>query len=418
MNLLKRLFPPPSREKFARRVVAQLRKRGVEGAINFDPKRFLIRYGKDSQQLINLGNFYAEYVAATFSGRRQVFDRFMAAFFSVPVADDSLDQVKGQLLPRIRERFYYQAFELNVLIDRIDHPPRDPGKLPLDDFINEPVNEDLRVELVIDLPDAIRTVSKRDLTKWAVSFDDAMAIARENLWQGSNKDFKQIRRGLYVSPWQDTHDASRMFLHDLVWQLKVSGDHVAAIPNRNVLFVTGSEDAEGLQALAKLIDEVMQQPRPMIGQVFRLSGSRWTPFLPPRESPAHWPLKAALMKSVARDYQEQADLLNSLHAKTGEDIFVARQMLMQRNSGEFWTWTSWVQGVTHALMPLADFVSFGSVDDDGKSAQAGFAPWERVMAVAGELLEATDYYPPRYRVRAYPGDDQLAALQLSKTPAS
>ena len=36
--------------------------------------------------------------------------------------------------------------------------------------------------------------------------------------------------------------------------------------------------------------------------------------------------------------------------------------------------------------------------------------WDRVQEVVGDLLEETDLYPARYRVRAFPSDEQLAAI--------
>ncbi len=416
MSILQSVFRPAKPDRFARQVTRRLRRAGVEGEIQFDPTRFLLRYGTDAQQIIYLGNFYAEYLAAPIMGRGKVFTRFMAAFTNKPAEDDSFDNVKGQLLPRVRERFYYQSFELNMLIDRAHRPPANPARPPLEDFINRPLNEELSVELVVDLPDSIRTVSKRDLTKWAVSFDDAMAIAKDNLWRASNQEFKRIRPGLFVSPWQDTHDASRLFLHDLIWQLPVRGDHVVAVPNRNLLIVTGSDDADNLVALAHLVDQAMQQPRPMIGQIFRLAGSQWHPFVPPPESPAHWPVKRLAMKSTARDYAEQKSLLESLHQKTGQDVFVASQTLMRRNDDTFWTWTCWVEGITDALMPVADFVSFGGINADGSSTSAGFARWDRVVEKVGHMMEPTTFYPPRYRIRAYPSGQELAGLELTKNP--
>jgi hypothetical protein len=36
--------------------------------------------------------------------------------------------------------------------------------------------------------------------------------------------------------------------------------------------------------------------------------------------------------------------------------------------------------------------------------------WQKVMDVAGDLMEAVDIYPPRYRVREFPSEKQLAAM--------
>jgi hypothetical protein len=36
--------------------------------------------------------------------------------------------------------------------------------------------------------------------------------------------------------------------------------------------------------------------------------------------------------------------------------------------------------------------------------------WDRVQQVVGDLLEETDLYPVRYRVRGFPTDEQLVAI--------
>jgi hypothetical protein len=36
--------------------------------------------------------------------------------------------------------------------------------------------------------------------------------------------------------------------------------------------------------------------------------------------------------------------------------------------------------------------------------------WEKVVKVVGDLMEAVNIYPPRFRVREYPSETQLAAM--------
>ena len=38
------------------------------------------------------------------------------------------------------------------------------------------------------------------------------------------------------------------------------------------------------------------------------------------------------------------------------------------------------------------------------------AEWEKVVAVAGDLMEPLGMYPPWYRVREFPSQEQLAAM--------
>jgi hypothetical protein len=46
----------------------------------------------------------------------------------------------------------------------------------------------------------------------------------------------------------------------------------------------------------------------------------------------------------------------------------------------------------------------------GHERPVAFGPWERVREVAGRLMEPTEHYPPRFRVRGFPDAGQLAAI--------
>jgi hypothetical protein len=267
---------------------------------------------------------------------------------------------------------------------------------------------------VLDYPDAVKSVGTSDLRDWGVGFDEAMAIARDNLWSRSNENFLPLAPGTYVSPWHDTHDCSRLYLHDLVWQLEVKGAHVAFVPNREVLIVTGSDDAEGLTRAAALAEEALNQTRAMTGIAFRLDGSNWVPFLPPADSPAYGPLKRLAMRSRLMDYTEQTEALNALAEKEGEDVFVGGHRVVEREDGSWFSWAVWVEGITNALMPEADCITFGrATRKDGSPGEPyGWADWATVRRVCGDLMEPTDLYPPRYRVRSFPTAEQLQQLNL------
>ena len=407
MGLLDKLFPPPGRDRFAKMFIDQVRRAGAAGDVQYDPSTFKLVYsdGKGAQHTAFLNNAYQEYVAAPRFARKKVLERFAALH---PLAEEGAEmtwaQARAVLLPRVRDRFYHETLKLVFRRENMGDT---------DKFVHRPINDHLTVELVLDMPDSIQTVTARTLEEWGVSFDEAMEVARDNLWKRSNENFEQLAPGLYRSAWQDNHDASRLYLHDLVWQLKVKGSHVAMVPNRDLLFVCGDGDGEAMSVMATLADGILQENRPMTGVAFRLEGKEWAPFMPPEDGPAYPAMKQAAVRSRAMEYGEQTNLLESVHEKTGEDVFVASHKVMQREDGSLFSFTSWVEGCTDALMPEADFVSFGRVVG-GKADSYGIAPWERVKRALGGLMEPTDLYPPRYRVKGFPTKEQLAELQMSQ----
>ena len=397
-------------------MVSALRRAGDTREIQYVPGDFKLLIGKegsgpDESFTLYLNNAYAEYLAAGVGKRRQIIRRYtLLPGESERAVEMDFATAKPNLLPRVRERYYHE--QLKIMFRR-------EGRGPTDDFPTRLVNEDLTVEVAIDLPDSIQIVSAKTLAGWKVTFDDALAIAKDNLWKRSVADFAEVSPGLYQSPWQDTHDASRIFLHDLIWQLPVRGAHVAMVPNRNLLLVTGAEDVDGLIRMAEIADAILVEPRPMTGIGFRLDGTKWASFLPPSDSPAYRPLRQTALRSSAMDYEQQTEDLNQLHEKTGEDVFVASfQLVRQVAGGRLLSWTSWVDGITNALMPRADVIAFGRVGDAGEATSLGFAEWKRVHGVAGDLMEPTGLYPPRYRVRRFPTEQQLRQMELREDLAA
>ena len=50
---------------------------------------------------------------------------------------------------------------------------------------------------------------------------------------------------------------------------------------------------------------------------------------------------------------------------------------------------------------------------DGRDIVAG-GTWDRIHKIAGDLLVETDLYPPRFRFREFPTEDQLAAIGMEQ----
>ena len=108
----------------------------------------------------------------------------------------------------------------------------------------------------------MRSISGDDLKGWDVSWYEAMEAAKSAL---SEMEFAVARIGdhLYASASGDNYDASRLILTDLIQQMDVYGDHVAMVPNRDTLLVTGSNDETGLQIMADLAEKALEDPRPL-----------------------------------------------------------------------------------------------------------------------------------------------------------
>ena len=309
---------------------------------------------------------------------------------------EDFEDARPDLLPSVQARSHYELFSLDAQLQGLKE-----AKRPYQIFA-----EYFAANVVYDLPEAMTHITQEQLDKWGVSFYEAMEAARENL---ARLQFSFIGPGegdgLWCAMTKDSYDAARILLLDVIRGFRVRGDIVAMIPNREKLLVTGADDLHGLKGMLKLAADAIQQPRRISGIALRLDGNDWVPWLPDAPHPLFREFQQHQIQSFGQAYAEQKELLDKWHVKTGGDIFVATFSAIQRPDGRVLSWAAWAAGVTDAMLPKTDALMIGR--SGGKPAMV---LWEKAMDVAGDLMEPMDIYPPRYRVREFPSEKQLAAM--------
>jgi len=336
--------------------------------------------------------------------KQQVIEHFAWGIMAEAEMPDSFDEARDQLMPVVKERLYHSAMMLRCQLDG------EPGlEFPANVFA-----EHFVVTVAYDLPNRVLYAGSDRFAEWGVTLDQALEVAIGNLG-APGLQVAGVEGHIYTAASEDVYNASRILLADKIRKLKVQGRHVAAIPHRETLIITGSEDVKGLEMLAQFIDEAREQPRFQSGITLVLEDDGWAPFLPPEDSPAYPAMHKQFIGTLFRDYAEQKELLDTLHEQTLTDIFVASYTAYEdRDSGRLWTTAVWSEGVD-TLLPQAETVAFAAGASENPDV-LGMAPWQRVVDVAGELMQPTDHYPPRRRIQEFPTQEQLDALKLDRSP--
>lgn len=411
MGWLDFLLGPPSRDRFASLVMAELRKAGKGAELKYDPDQFLIERGSDG--FINLANLYHEYCQAQRSERSKVLDRFLrgclgTAGFELP---EEFTDVHPDLLPVVRSRFYLESIVLQSRArggEGIVVP-------------QQPIGDHLSLSLVYDLPQAMRSIIQEDLDKWEVSLYEAIEAARHNLEQMGNVAFASLQgdkgEQVYISATGDNYDASRLMMLDLIRKMPVRGDYIAMVPNRDTLAITGSEDTAGLAVLCKIAEESFEKPRPISTVALRLAGDEWESWLPEPDSPAFAKLHELKLRTVGMEYNDQKELLDQIHQQSGEDLFVASFSAVQhKDTGRISSYSVWSDGVDTLLPETDDLVLLRADQAADKVQVAAAGKFVRVREIVGDLMQPLGTYPERYRVVEFPSGPQLAAIGKGDWP--
>src|SRR5205085_2934475 len=109
MGLLDRFRGPPSKDKFARMILTAIRTAGEKDPIHYDPEQFQLRQDGEIKCVMNLGNAYQEYAAASKDKRPLILHNVVRLWFTHRrETPTEFEDVKPDLLPGVRSRSYYE----------------------------------------------------------------------------------------------------------------------------------------------------------------------------------------------------------------------------------------------------------------------------------------------------------------------
>jgi len=391
----------PNQPDFAEAVIRAFKKAGVENVEAVEGE-FALKVG-DGKSTIYLSNVYANYCSAPRSRRPSVVAEFVTAAVALPTlpaVPTDYGEVKPALMPAIRDAAYFSIFRLMQ---------RKGGKNDAGhEVVTKPFVGGLVIGLAYDTERNITSVNHESFAKWGVSLDDVFKTARENLWEKTDPAKLAGEGGVYWSQWGDSYDSSRILLTELIYRLSVDGDPVAFVPNRNELWVTGTNNSAGIRGILKQGKEShFQKGHPLSPDLYVLVDGVWKEYVP--ADPALRELWLALRRHrEAIDYAQQQELLNAIHEKEKIDLFVASYKIYERKDGTAYAACVWSNGIDSSL-PRAEHIVF-MVDVEAKDFFT--VPWDAAVAVVGNLLEPeAELVPARYRARQFPGSEQIAELR-------
>lgn len=201
-----------------------------------------------------------------------IIDEYVAATVETALREDQPVDVT-RIVPVVKGVDYLEALRQGV--------GGDANETEALDLASDPYNDHLVVLYAEDTPRNIRYLSETDLEVLGVDRAGLREMAVENLRgllppmeaRGSDGTYMLIADGNY--------EAS-LLLFDDIWtggSLPVAGELVVAVPSRDILLVTGSQDAEGLGTVREIAGEVVvSDPYFLTNQLFVYRDGRFQLF--------------------------------------------------------------------------------------------------------------------------------------------
>lgn len=396
--------------EFANLCADVLRARGEVRPITLDEPRNRLVVGppEGPMSFIHLVHARPEWEESPVGVRNRVLHRrFWSSVHNEPVP--TREQVLRGLLPRVRDRAWFSAVRRQAELELgADEAAIDEVMLP-----HENLNDDLAVHLAFDLPSSVTELGPDRLEAWGMTFSQLAERAKENLKALSGAPFEEAAPGVFVSPYHDTLDATRVILPELFEKLAVKGKPVVMAPTHDIVFVTGDEDAEGLQQVAVWTEEALLEPRAHTAIAYRLVDGHWERWLPARGHPAHAKLKLLALQTTASAYSRQKEVLEALLESNGHEILVATLRAFRAPSGDVFTACAWQDGL-EALLPQTDRIDFvrPGPENTPSSAKVWSTSFEVARRTLGDLMQPIGDLPERWRVKGFPTEAQLEQMAL------
>lgn len=405
MGFLDSLFRrTPTQDQFAKLFAEAARREGFDDELTYKADEFRLLWAKGS--FFNLHNAYRAYCDSKGVQRQHALQRYVFALASSGQGTpQQMSEVRPLLRAIIRSRSSIEEVRLHHLRADGNDDAHRPSFLPFGD--------DCAVLLALDHPDAISTLTNGPEAAWQLTFEQALAIAMENLRDEAD-NFTELVQGVYGGAWADGYDISRALLPDMLERVPVRGRPVFMMPTRDTLLVTGDNDDDGMQKMVDLCHLAIQNGRLISPHMYHYAD---------KTAARYRPASAALAQQLAHlarllaksEYDTQKAALDHIHEEQGKDIFVANYNLFTQDDDPATSFSlaSWTRGVDTSL-PRVDRLALVRPDADDDIGEVRVVAWEQAAHLLEPLLAPEDCYPIRYRTLGFPEDAQLA--QLDEVP--
>jgi hypothetical protein len=385
----------PTPDSYAQQLIDAIRQHDDTLSVEYNAADFKLSE-TESDRVVNLTNIFAEFCSLDAEQREDHVARIVRVFFSGEIElPEERDELRESLMPKIWTRATMVMLDLQQRLAGNDAPD-----MPL-----YPLGEHLYISLVYDLPDSMRSLSTEELEQAGLSYYEAMEAAKENLAEAT-EGIAMIGEGFFSSITGDNYDSSRVIL-DRLSEFEFNGDRVAMIPHRDSMFMTSSNDLEGIELMLRMtIDVFESQPRPLSPIPIREVDGEWESWMPPTSCPSYNEYAELVIRFLGGLYADQKEMLDEIYDRELIDVFVANFSGLQREEdGKLQTYCVWGEGVD-SLLPKADYIMLPT-----KDGLAASGTWDDVADAVGELLQLdNELYPPRYRVREFPSPQHLEKI--------
>lgn len=388
----------PDQDRFARKFMDAVRSNGYPHELAYEADTFRIRHANGSY--FNLHNAYHAYMSAPRGQQRKALQSF-SSLLGIHEKDEAMSWEQARPLLRPLVRSITQLEEINL-----HHAEQDGWDAASMQLQYRRLSEECVELLAVDHPDHTATLTRGPEEGWNVDFDQALAIARANLRQSPDEPFVEVVPGVYQAAWGDAYDSSRALLPDLLHRVPVAGLPVFMLATRDVLLVTGEGDLQGQAQMLDLAANAFADGRVISWEVLRYDDGQLH---------AHVLADAGLrerqrqlrLELDADAYALQKQLLERVHQKHEEDVFVASFMVHSEDRVSLCAWTD---GVASSL-PRTDRLVLVMPVDDGE-AETLMVDWEQAQLVLGHLLreDTRHIHPPRYLTLGFPDAETRARL--------
>ncbi len=157
---------------------------------------------------------------------------------------------RARIVPVIKDRPWLEETRQGLL-------SRGAREADISEYVFEDFSPDLIIVYAEDSPKNVRYLRPKDLEGAKISRTGFRSLAIENLKRLLPNIECRGGKGLYMITAGGDYDAS-VLLFDSIWssrQMEVKGDFVVAVPTRDLLLVTGSQDADGIEKVKSMVEQ-------------------------------------------------------------------------------------------------------------------------------------------------------------------